>query len=372
MKYTIGITGYTGFIGSYLYNFLKLKEQVELVTIEDNYFDQEKNLRNCVRKCNVILHFAAVNRHQDEQYLFDTNVFLVKKLLAAIQEEKGRPHLFLSSSIQEDRDNPYGRSKKTGRELMSIWAKEIGAKFTGLVIPNVFGPFGLPFYNSVIATFSYQLTHHENPAILQDDEVKLIYVDELARTIWKLILEENNDALFEIQPTAICKVSELLEKLMTFKSEYFEKGIIPFIHENFDRNLFNTFRSFIDYQDYYPFSLEQHHDDRGFFAELVKSSIPGQFSYSLTKPGITRGNHFHTRKIERFIVIAGKAKINLRRMGTGKLLSFDIDGLSPSFVDIPVWHTHNIINTGTEDLITLFWVNEFFNPDDPDTYFEIV
>jgi UDP-2-acetamido-2,6-beta-L-arabino-hexul-4-ose reductase len=372
MKLIIGITGSSGFIGSYLFNFLKLKENVELVSIEDDYFEQDEMLRNSIRKCDVILHFAAVNRHQDERLLFETNVLLVKKLIAAMNAEQARPHLFISSSIQEERDNPYGRSKKIGRELMAAWARERQANFTGLIIPNVFGPFGLPFYNSVIATFSHQLTHNESPSILKDDEVKLIYVDELAGIIWKLILEENNDDHFVIQPTSICKVSDLLKQLLAFKNQYLDNGTIPLLKNEFDRDLFNTFRSFIDHKSHFPSRLVKHSDDRGFFSELVKSSIAGQFSYSSTKPGITRGNHFHTRKIERFIVISGKAQINLRRVGKSNIDSFDLDGSSPSFVDIPVWYTHNIINIGNEDLVTLFWINEFYDPDDPDTYFETV
>jgi UDP-2-acetamido-2,6-beta-L-arabino-hexul-4-ose reductase len=140
----------------------------------------------------------------------------------------------------------------------------------------------------------------------------------------------------------------------------------------FEVNLFNTFRSYIDYSSHYPVILKKNQDRRGIFTETLKTSLGGQFSFSTTNPGITRGNHFHTRKIERFIVIKGKANIELRRIGQNEVLKFELDGENPSFVDMPIWHTHNITNIGKEELITLFWINEFFNPDDPDTYFENV
>ncbi|MDD3743042.1 MAG: epimerase, partial [Lentimicrobiaceae bacterium] len=139
-----------------------------------------------------------------------------------------------------------------------------------------------------------------------------------------------------------------------------------------ERNLFNTFLCYIDHASFFPFQLTLNTDNRGSFVETIKLSSGGQVSFSTTVPGITRGNHFHTRKAERFAVIKGKARIELRRIGTNKILSFDLDGQHPAFVDMPVWFTHNITNTGDEDLYTIFWINEFYDPADTDTYFEKV
>jgi UDP-2-acetamido-2,6-beta-L-arabino-hexul-4-ose reductase len=144
------------------------------------------------------------------------------------------------------------------------------------------------------------------------------------------------------------------------------------LNSTFELNLFNTFRSYFDHSNYNPVYLKKNADQRGIFIEAIKSFVGGQFSFSTTVPGVTRGNHYHTRKIERFIVIKGKATIDLRRIGTTELYHFELNGDQPSFVDMPVWYTHNITNVGDEELITLFWINEFFNPDDPDTYFENV
>jgi UDP-2-acetamido-2,6-beta-L-arabino-hexul-4-ose reductase len=269
----------------------------------------------------------------------------------------------------------YGRSKKEGRLLFEKWATNNNAKFTGLVIPNVFGPFGNPYYNSVIATFCHQLTRNEQPRIDVDGELKLIYVSELVAIIIAKICDttdpENVSQLI-VPHTSTIKVSELLQKLEGFKYNYFEKGIIPDLNNAFDRNVFNTFLCYIDHKSFFPFHLKKNTDDRGSFVETVRLNSGGQVSFSTTVPGITRGNHFHTRKAERFAVIKGKALIELRRIGTTEVLAFELDGDQPSFVDMPIWHTHNIKNIGDEELYTIFWINEFFDPGDPDTFFENV
>lgn len=368
----IGITGQTGFIGKHLFNFLGLQEEVERISFENIFFQEEKQLRDFVKQCDVIVHLAAMNRHHDPDLLYQTNLDLVQKLISAMEAEAVTPHIIFSSSTQEQRDNVYGRSKKEGRELFFHWAKQQNAIFTGLVIPNVFGPFGNPYYNSVIATFSHQLTHNETPKIETDGTLKLIYVGELIDEIWKIIREKRAESLCSLLHTAEVSVSEILILLENYRTQYFENNVLPQISNRFELNLFNTFRSYFDYASHYPVLLTRHTDNRGSFVETVKTSIGGQFSFSNTHPGITRGNHFHTRKIERFAVISGKAVIELRRVGTDEVLSFPIDGKQPAFVDMPVWYTHNITNVGNEELLTLFWINEFFDQNDPDTYFEKV
>jgi len=160
--------------------------------------------------------------------------------------------------------------------------------------------------------------------------------------------------------------------LQEIKTNYFEKGEIPSINNPFERNLFNTFLTYIDHSTFFPFKLKLNTDQRGSFVETVKLNSGGQVSFSTTVPGVTRGNHFHTRKAERFAVIKGKALIELRRIGTSEVLSFELDGNEPSFVDMPIWYTHNIKNIGNEELYTIFWISEHFSPDDPDTFFENV
>ncbi len=411
-KIKITITGQAGFVGTHLYNYLKLDDQFEVIDFKDAYFQDQSKLEEIVKQCDAIVHLAAINRYKDDDILYNTNVKLVEQLIGACKTTRSTPHILFSSSTQEERDNPYGRSKFKGRELLEAWAEENGAAFTGLIIPNVFGAFGVPNYNSVIATFCYKLTHNEVPEVHVDGKLDLIYVHKLVEEMIQKVKEkatgdsstalgmtkmssrddlqhhsdqseakrnEEEESVGEIlrierytvphQYTA--KVTEILAILKNFKEEYLEKGIFPNLRKPFEKDLFNTYRTYVD-ETHYPFYYTKHTDDRGSFVEIARTNSSGQFSYSTTVPGITRGNHYHTRKAERFAVIKGKATIQLRQIGTDKVINYKLDGENPSFVDMPIWTTHNIINTGEEELVTLFWINEPYDTEDPDTYFEVV
>lgn len=373
MMKKVGITGQNGFVGSHLFNQISLlKEDFSLVPFNRSFFETAASLESWVKECDVIVHLAALNRHENGQVIHDTNVKLVEKLVAALETTEHTPHIIFSSSTQEENENLYGISKRAGRWLLQEWSEKNNACLTGMVIPNVFGPFGKPFYNSVVATFCHQLCNGLTPAIDKDGFLKLIFVQELAEEIINAIREEKNIPEMRIQHTNEQYVSELLNQLKNFKELYFDKGILPPLPDRFSLNLFNTFRSHIDHDSYFPFKLKANTDTRGTFVEMIRLEQGGQISYSTTHSGIVRGNHFHTRKIERFTVIKGKALIQLRKYKTDEVLNFELDGNEPSYVDMPVWYTHNIKNTGEEELYTVFWVNEFFNPDDPDTYFEVV
>ena len=372
----VGITGQTGFVGTHLFNHLSLHDNIERIPFEDCFFDNEELLRQFVSSCDVIVHLAAMNRHEDSQVIYDTNINLVKSLISAMEAEKVIPHVLFSSSTQEERDNLYGKSKREGRELLEQWAAHNNTCFTGLVIPNVFGPFGRPQYNSFVATFCHQLTHGEQPRIDVDGSVTLIYVGMLCEYIIESITELHgvgHRVTRSLVPHDFeCKVSEILGKLNVYREQYFEKGIIPVLEDRNDVNLFNTFRSYIDNAVHFPVKLVQHSDARGVFVETGKLGVGGQVSFSTTVLGITRGNHYHTRKIERFTVIKGKARIQLRKVGTDEVLNFYLDGREPSYVDMPIWYTHNITNIGEDELYTQFWINEWYDPEDGDTFFEVV
>lgn len=369
----IGITGQKGFVGSHLYNTLSLlKEEFQIIPFEREWFQEHEKLADWTGKCDVIVHLAAMNRHPDPMVVHDTNIALVDKLVAAFKTSGFTGHVLFSSSTQEERDNPYGKSKRAGREALKAWAEQAGGRVTGMVVPNVFGPWGKPFYNSVVATFCHQLCNGDTPKIDVDGHLKLIYVQELIAEIFRCIREQINDAQLVLAHTSEHNVSQILAKLNVFKDLYLEKGIIPELEDRFSLNLFNTFRSYIDHKNHFPVKYTQHKDDRGKFVELIRLEQGGQVSFSTTVPGITRGNHFHTRKIERFSVIKGKAQIQLRKYNTDEVLSFELDGNESSYVDMPVWYTHNIKNIGEEEMYTVFWINEFFDPKDPDTYYEIV
>ncbi len=367
----VGITGQSGFMGNHLYNFLETKsETVEHITFQRSFFEDETALQNFVKQCDVIVHTAAMNRHDDQQVIYNTNVGLVNKLVTACEATNATPKIIFSSSTQEEKDNLYGKSKRDGRQILENWAIKTGAQTTALVIPNVFGPFGKPFYNSFIATFCHQVMNDEAPTIHNDGTVKLIYINELSQAFYKEIITDNKSSskTIQVSHTASKKVSEVLQMLQEFKEDYAENGKVPNLNDSFTINLFNTFTSFIP-KTYFPRKFVQHSDNRGAFVEIMRANTSGQSSYSTTVPGITRGNHYHTRKVERFAVIKGKARIQLRKINTDEVFNYELDGAEPAYVDMPIWYTHNITNIGDEDLITLFWINEPYDPADSDTYF---
>ncbi|PVW15747.1 polysaccharide biosynthesis C-terminal domain-containing protein [Marixanthomonas spongiae] len=369
----IGITGQHGFVGTHLYNTLGLQPDIfERIPFKRVFFEDNNALDAFVSSCDVIVHLAALNRHNDAKVIFETNIKLVQTLIEAMERTESTPHVLFSSSSQEERDNLYGKSKKEGRMLFQAWAHKNNAIFTGMVIPNVFGPFGHPYYNSVVATFSHQIAHNETPKIDVDGDLKLIYVGELVAEIIEKIKKHTAEPLCTIHHTAEAKVSELLKLLTAYKETYQDNGEIPSITTPFELNLFNTFRCYMDIEHHFPVPFTQHTDPRGSFVEIIRLGVGGQVSFSTTVPGITRGNHYHTRKIERFAVIKGKALIQLRKIGTDKVLEFYLDGEKPAYVDMPIWYTHNIKNIGEDVLYTNFWINEPYNPDDADTYFENV
>jgi len=368
----VGITGQGGFMGSHLYNFLGTKaEEIERVSFQRNYFENESELQNFVKSCDVIVHIAAMNRHEDQQVIYDTNVGLVHKLVNACEATNSTPKIIFSSSTQEERDNLYGKSKRDGRQHIENWTNAKGGKVASLIIPNVFGPFGKPFYNSFIATFSHQIVQGEQPTIINDSTVNLIYINELSEAFYNEIVKQDAENIqsYVIPHTSSRKVSEILRLLKDFKTQYVDNGQVPKVDLNsFELDLFNTFTSFIP-KDYFPRKFTKHTDDRGAFVEIMRAGSAGQSSYSTTVPGITRGNHYHTRKVERFAVISGKASIQLRKIDSDEVFEYILDGAEPAYVDMPIWYTHNIKNIGDTELITLFWINEPYNPEDADTYF---
>lgn len=377
-KHSIGITGQAGFVGNHLYTTLSLRDDVELIPFERSFFEDPNALSQFVSECDTIVHLAAMNRHEDPNVIYETNIQLVERLIKACKETQARPHIIFSSSSQELKDNLYGKSKKEGKEKLMEWANGSGGKFTSLTIPNVFGPFGKPNYNSVVATFCHKVAHDEKPTIINDGEVGLIYINDLVKIFINTIFGDqlttsigNNSFEVDIEPNHYVKVSRILELLNRYRTDYMEKGIFPNLEDHFEKSLFNTFRCYIP-ESHYPVKFTKHTDPRGSFVEIARTQTSGQFSFSTTVPGITRGNHFHTRKAERFAVIRGKARIQLRKIGTEKVINYDLDGEEPAYVDMPIWYTHNITNVGDEELITLFWINEPYDPEDADTYFENV
>ena len=368
----IGITGQNGFIGYHLTQTIKYKHSYyTLVPFQKSFFDKESLLAAFVSSCDVIVHLVGVNRAETDEEVYDVNIKLNTVLKKALINANFKGHLLFASSSQEKGDSVYGKAKKESRVLLEETFNFLDGKFTGLIIPNVFGPFCKPNYNSFVATFCSKILNNETPEVIQDAYVPLLYVGNLVEQILEVI-RNPKDSLLEIRPDLEVKVKKVLKLLYCFKTSYLDNNTIPELNSAFELQLFNTFRSYVDIDQINPVPIIQHKDERGFFSELIKTEIGGQFSYSITLSGFSRGNHFHTRKIERFMVIGGEAKISLRKIGCKEVHEFLLDGENPSNVDMPIWYTHNITNIGTTPLITAFWINEPYNSEDTDTYFENV
>ena len=368
----VGVTGSNGFIGWHLCRTLELNNiKFELIEFKRDWFNESLLLDSFVSKCDVIVHLAGLNRHSEENAIYNTNVGLAEKLVESFNRTDFKGQVIFSSSIQEDRNSTFGNSKKAARELFSTWANLSGTTFHGVIIPNVFGAFGVPFYNSVVSTFCYQLVNNESPKIETDATLNLIYINDLVKKIIELFDAEAKNNII-IEHTVRYKVSEILDLLIMFKNKYFENGQIPSFNNQFEINLFNTFRSYFNLNIHFPIKYKNNIDERGNFVEIIRLEMGGQVSFSTTQNGITRGNHFHTRKIERFSVIKGNALIQLRKTGTTEVFDYYLSGDEPAYVDMPIWYIHNIKNIGDEELYTIFWINELYDARDPDTYFENV
>jgi UDP-2-acetamido-2,6-beta-L-arabino-hexul-4-ose reductase len=367
----IVITGYVGFMGSHLADRLSREKDLVIPQFEDAFFADQNKLGEMFKGADTIVHLAAMNRG-DENEIYKTNIDLVKKLIQSLDAIGARPHVLFSSSTQASLDNTYGKSKIEGERLLREWSDRTGAPVTAMVIPNVFGDRGRPFYNSVVATFCHLLTHGGKPEIKVDKELPLIYISELCEVFWNCI---NNPPAgfrrYEIPATSSAKVTEILAMLEHFRDCYYEKKVVPYLPDAFHRNMYNVFLAYAEAADFeQPLILRA--DDRGSLFEVVKQEKGNQMFFSTTKPGIVRGNHYHTRKMEKFCVVKGQAVIRLRRIGTDKVIEYRVSGEKPSVVEMPVFYTHNIENVGDSELLTLFWTSEVFDPSDPDTYFEKV
>jgi UDP-2-acetamido-2,6-beta-L-arabino-hexul-4-ose reductase len=368
----VGVTGSNGFIGWHLCRTLELDiSKYKLISFKREWFEETDKLDSFVSKCDVIVHLAGVNRHFDEEYIYNTNIDLANKFVESFNRTEFKGQVIFSSSTQEENNNNFGKSKRVAREIFSNWSRKNKTQFNGLLIPNVFGAFGIPNYNSVIATFCHQLINNEIPNIIIDASLNLIYIDDLIKNILKIFKNDHNESN-RIPYNDTYKVSEILKILTSFKSSYFEKGLMPALRNQFEINLFNTFRSYISMENHFPIKYKNNVDNRGNFVEIIKLEIAGQVSFSTTQKDITRGNHFHTRKIERFSVIKGKALIQLRKVRTNKIINYYLSGEEPAYVDMPIWHIHNIKNIGEEELYTIFWINEIYDINNSDTYFENV
>lgn len=363
----IGITGINGLLGWHLRCYLKSFADVVVFGADRSTFQNTTKLATFIDSCDSIVHFAGMNRGK-EDLIQTTNVSLMEALLSACERSGRHPHIVFASSTHIDRDSAYGKSKRVAGDILMNWSEQTGAKATIMVLPNVFGEAGKPFYNSVVSTFAYQIAKGEVPKIDVDKEMELLHAQDVAALVYTVIVEGKVGI---IKPKgSLLTVTELLNRLRNFAYEYRNDRLSNY-SAPLDLNLFNTLRYYM-FPDYYPKRLDLRADLRGELYEAVKSVGGGQIFLSSTRPGITRGNHFHYRKIERFLVVRGRAIIKIRKLFSEHVECFEVSGDRPVYIDMPTLHTHSITNIGDHDLITLFWSNSIYDPDSPDTLHELV
>ena len=368
----LGITGADGFLAWHLRSYLHSRDdgQIEEVRLADrNVFSDKNSLEQFVTDLDYIAHLAGVNRAPEDQ-LVDGNILPAQMLVDALVTTNSSPTILFSNSTHSiSSTTSYGKGKNQAAKILSKWASTTKNRFINLIVPHVFGEYCRPFYNSAVASFCQQILNEQKLEINPDGNLELVHAQDLAEQIVDLYHQDSSDDLI-VQGYAI-SVPDVVAKLNQFYDEYINKMQIPDIGDRFTRNLFNTFRSYID-TDKRNLAPPLRTDNRGWLVESVKTASGGQCFVSSTHPGIVRGNHYHRRKVERFFVLQGSAQIKMRKLLTDEVIQFELNGDQPSFVDIPTLHTHNIQNTGDSELITLFWADEIFDPNSPDTYFEEV
>jgi UDP-2-acetamido-2,6-beta-L-arabino-hexul-4-ose reductase len=311
-----------------------------------------------------LIHLAGVNRGSDEQ-VAEGNVLFADQIADALRAVETPPSVIVyANSIQAANDSSYGVAKARAAEILGNAARARGVDFVDVRLPNIFGEHGRPFYNSVVATFSHLLSRGERPEIQQDRELTLLHAQDAA----DLLLGRIDDAS---PVTRTATVTELRDRLDDIAQTY-SAADVPDLSTPFGRDLFNTYRSF-EFGGSPAHDLVRHSDPRGAFFEIVRAhGGAGQSSFSTTVPGISRGDHFHRRKVERFVVLSGRATISLRRMFHDEVVDIQVSGDSPVAVDMPTMWSHRIVNSGDGDLYTAFWTDQIFDPQDPDTHAEAV
>ena len=364
----IFVTGSNGFVGKNFIAELKNKGYTSIFE-----FDRDTNkdfLDKYAKECEFVFHFAGVNRPKDEKEFMKGNFGFTSELLELLKKHNNKAPVLFTSSIQAEIDNLYGISKKAGEDLLFAYSKETGAKVLVYRLPNIFGKWCRPNYNSVVATFCHNIARDLDIQIHNPEaELTLCYIDDvLAEFIRAIEGNETRDGDFCCVPvTNKITLSALAEKLYSFRKNR-DTLIMPPLQRQLDIALYGTYLSYLP-EDKFSYKLKKNVDNRGWLAEFIKSESMGQIFISKTKPGITRGNHWHHTKAEKFLVIQGKAVIKFRKIDNDKIIEYKVNGETPEVVDIPPGYTHSIVNIGEEDVITLFWASDIFNLDKPDAYY---
>jgi len=362
------VTGSDGFIGKNLIEGLQRKEDVKIKAfdIEDNI----DRLTAHLKEADIVFHLAGVNRPEDIEEFELGNTSLTKNVVNIIEGFKRNIPIVFSSSIQATLDNPYGISKKKAEDILIEYSQKSNAKVYIYRFPNVFGKWCRPNYNSVVATFCYNISRGLDITISDaNKEIEVVYIDDIISAFLGILdgrYTKPEREFYCVSPTFHVRLGKLADTIQSFRDSRRTLHIADF-SERFTRCLYATYLSYLPKDDF-AYALEQHMDSRGELAELLKSPHFGQIFVSRTRPGITRGNHYHDTKAEKFVVLSGDAVIRFRHILNEEVIDYPVSGRDFRIVDIPPGYTHSIKNVGQNDLIVLFWANEILDISSPDTY----
>lgn len=362
---TAVVTGARGFIGRNL--LVRLRERgginVVGVTREDSYDE----LRAKVSDADIVYHLAGCNRPTYVEEFYETNDRFTGQLITALNAQQRPPAMVLASSVQAALENDYGISKRAAERRVEEYSRATGARGIIYRLPNVFGKWSRPNYNSAIATFCHNIAR-DRPIDIHDPDrtLRLVHVDDVVTAFLSHLdgvdIGVQRPEVTPIYEATVGSIAELLNEFQGIRKTL----RLPDLRDRFARLLHATFVAFLPDDDLL-YGLPERSDERGRLAELLKSDCFGQIFVSTTKPGVTRGNHYHHRKVEKFCVLQGTGVIRLRPLGSGELVSYRVSGAAFTVVDIPPGYTHSIENVGDSDMVVLFWANEVFDPDQPDT-----
>ena len=377
------ITGANGFVGKNLVaslnNIKDGKDKTRNVHISDVFaFDIDTPMEKLDEYCmsaDFIFHLAGVNRPKDEKEFMEGNFGFTSCLLNCLKKHNNKSPIMISSSIQAALDNPYGKSKKAGEDLLFAYGRENGIKTLVYRFPNLFGKWCRPNYNSAVATFCHNIANDLEITVNDRNHMMtLCYIDDVVCELLNALENRENriDEFCYVPVEHKITLGEIADLLYKFK-EQSTTLVMPQIPDNsFEKKLYSTYLSYLP-EEKVSFPLKMNVDDRGSFTELLKTENCGQFSVNISKPGITKGQHWHHTKWEFFIVVSGKGLIQQRKIGSDEVLNFEVSGEKIEAVHMLPGYTHNIINlSDSEDLVTLMWANEQFDPNKPDTFFEVV
>lgn len=378
------VTGAHGFVGKNLcealYNIANGKDRSYNIDFDISVFEYDVDTDSALldtycRECDFVFHLAGVNRPKEQSEFMEGNFGFTSTLLDTLKKYNNTCPVMISSSIQAALDNPYGISKKAGEDLLFAYSKETGAKVLIYRLPNIFGKWCRPNYNSAVATFCNNIAN-DLPIQVNDRSVNmtLVYIDDVVDELIKSLKgEENCEGEFcKIPVEHKITLGEIVDLIYRFKEQP-QTLVMPEIpFGSFEKKLYSTYLSYLP-KEKAIFPLKMNVDNRGSFTELLKTEKCGQFSVNISKPGITKGQHWHNTKWEFFIVVSGKGLIQQRKIGTDEVLNFEVSGEKIEAVHMLPGYTHNIINlSDTENLVTVMWANESFDPNKPDTFFEEV